>query len=172
MCIRDSGEKLGQLISAAVIGFIGGPAIGSFLFEFGGIPTPYYVLSALIAVVAIPTMNFIRSTPIAISESAGLHAVGPLLRKPGVRAAVATQIAVFFNIGVFDATVDEYLTDLGVSNAGVGVVILIVGSPLVVIPKFAGRYVDRSPRPADIMLLALLFFVPIVITLGLSLIHI
>ncbi len=163
----DSGEKLGMLISAAVAGFIGGPAIGSFLSEFGGIGTPYYVLSVLLALIAAPTMHWIRSTPVATSAVVGLSTARHLVKKPGVRAALFTQVAVFFNIGVFDATVDEYLTDLGVSNAGVGVVIVIVGSPLLFIPAIVGRFVDKSPRPADIMLLALFFFVPIVITLGL-----
>ena len=164
---NDSGEKLGVLISAAVAGFIGGPAIGALLSEFGGLATPFLVLSVFLALIAIPTMQWIRSAPIAVTESIGFGATRSLIKKPGVRAALAAQIAVFFNIGVFDATVDEYLTDLGVSNVGVSVVIAIVGAPLLFIPKFAGRYVDRSARPADIMLIALLLFVPIVITLGL-----
>lgn len=162
----DSGEKLGQLISAAVAGFIAGPVLGSQLAEFGGMATPYYVLAVLLALVAIPTMSWVASVPVAISESVDTGAMGSLLRLPGIRAAVAAQVAVFFNIGVFDATADEYLTNLGVSNAGVGLAIAIVGLPLLVIPRLVGRYVDKSPRPADVMIIALAFFVPIVVTIG------
>lgn len=163
----DSGEKIGQFISAAVAGFILGPIFGSVLSEFGGIATPFFVLAGLTAVVAFPTMAWLSSVPVARSEGASARAMLSMLTIPGVRAATAVQVAVFFNIGVFDATVDEYLTGLGVSNAGVGLVITIVGMPLVFVPRLVGRYVDKSPRPADIMLFALGLFVPIVITLGL-----
>ncbi len=163
----DSGEKIGQFISAAVAGFILGPIFGTVLSEFGGIPTPFFVLSALLALVALPTMAWLSAVPVAVSVGASAREMLPMLRIPGVRAAAAAQVAVFFNIGVFDATVDEYLTDLGVSNAGVGLIIGIIGLPLLIIPRLVGRYVDQSPRPADILLIALGFFVPIVITIGL-----
>ncbi len=163
----DSGEKIGGFISAAVAGFILGPALGAQLSEWGGIETPYLVVAALLAVVAIPTLRWLAATPIAVSDDANLLAMLPLLRSPGVRAAVLAQIAVFFNIGVFDATVDEYLTDLGVSNAQLGLVLIVVASPLLVMPRLTGRYVDTHPRPARIMLGALAGFVPIVLLLGL-----
>ena len=162
----DSGEKIGQFLSAAVAGFIAGPIFGSLLSEFGGIPTPYIAISVLLALVAYPTMRWLSTVPIAVSERAATGSMVSLLTVPGVRAAVVAQVAVFFNIGVFDATVDEYLTDLGVSNIGVGIVIAIVALPLLVIPRLAGKYVDRAPRPADIMLAALALFVPIVLTIG------
>ena len=161
-----SGEKIGQFISAAVAGFILGPIFGSVLSEFGGIPTPFFALSAMLALIAHPTMSWLKTVPVAVSNTADAGSMLSLLRLPGVRAAVATQLAIFFNIGVFDATVDEYLTDLGVSNAGVGLAIAIVGLPLVVIPRLAGRYVDNIPRPADLLLISLGLFVPIIITLG------
>ncbi len=164
---NDGGEKVGQFISAAVAGFIAGPIFGSFLSEFGGIPTPFFTISALLAIVLLPTMAYLSSVPVAIAEHAAPGSMLSLLRIPGIRASVAAQVAVFFNIGVFDATVDEYLTDLGVSNTGVGIAITIVGLPLLVIPRLAGRFVDQSSRPGDIMILALALFVPIVITIGL-----
>lgn len=163
----DSGEKVGMFISAAVAGFVAGPAIGSALSNFGGIPTPFFVLAGVLALVSVPTMMWLATVPISVAETASSGTMVGLLREPGVRAAVAAQVAVFFNIGVFDATVDEYLTDQGLSTNGVGVVILFVGMPLLFIPKFVGRYVDGIPRPAGIMLAALFLFVPIVITIGL-----
>ena len=162
----DSGEKIGGFISAAVLGFIAGPGIGAQLAEFGGITTPYLTITVILILLALPTMKWLSTVPIAVSESVSARAMLPLLKKPGVRAAMAAQVAVFFNIGVFDATVDEYLTDLGVSNSQVGLVLIVVASPLLIIPRIAGRYVDRVARPATIMLTALAFFVPIVLTLG------
>lgn len=163
----DSGEKVGMFISAAVAGFIAGPVVGSALSNFGGISTPFLVLAAVLAVVSVPTMIWLSTVPVAVSETASSGSMVGLLKEPGVRAAVATQVAVFFNIGVFDATVDEYLTDQGLDTNGVGIVILLVGLPLLFVPKLMGRHVDNIPRPADVMLRAFVLFVPIVLTLGL-----
>ncbi len=162
----DSGEKIGGFISAAVAGFILGPAVGAQLSEWGGIETPYVVIAVLLVVVAAPTLRWLTSVDIAVTSDATLAAMWPLLRSPGVRAAVAVQVAVFFNIGVFDSTVDEYLTSLGVSNSEVGLLLVIIASPLLVMPRLTGRYVDTHPRPAIIMLGALALFVPIVLLIG------
>jgi len=163
---EGSAEKIGGFVSAAVAGFVGGPALGAWLSEIGGIETPYLVISAVLTVLAIPTMRYLTSVPVAISEGTSVKAMLPLLRKPKVRAATATYVAVFFNIGVFDATVDEYLTDLGASNQQVGLILLVVGAPLLFIPRLAGRVVDTSPRTPQIMLMAMAIFVPIVLVLG------
>ena len=162
----DSGEQLGAFLSAAVAGFIAGPAIGAQLSNFGGIAVPYVVIAILLAIVAVPTVRWLAHVPIATTHDATLTEMLLLFRFPAVRAGVAVQIAVFFNIGVFDATVDEYLTDLGVSNTGVGLILLVIAFPLLFMPRIAGRYVDRLAHREWFMLVSLLLFVPIVLTLG------
>lgn len=164
----DSGaEKVGGFISAAVAGFIAGPGLGAQLSEFGGIETPYLLIAALLAVLMLPTLKWLRETPVAVSERIRTRDMLPLLGRPGVRAAVACHVAIFFNIGVFDSTVDEYLTDLGASNQQVALILLSVGAPLLFIPRLAGRFVDNAARPAMVMLIATLVFVPIISTLAL-----
>ncbi len=162
----DGGETIGGFISAAVAGFIAGPALGAQLSEWGGIETPYLVLAALLLIITVPTLRWLGSIEVATDEHTSISEMIPLLKEPGVRAAVAVQVGLFFNIGVFDATVDEYLTDLGVSNAQVGLILIIIASPLLVIPRLAGRFVDNAERPARLMLAGFALFVPIVLTLG------
>lgn len=163
----DSGEKIGALVSAAVLGFIAGPALGAQLANYGGIATPYYVLSAVLVVVAVPTMKWLTTVRVATSDGVRTREMLSLTRLPGMRAALAAQLAIFFNIGVFDATVDEYLTDLGLSNSGVGIAIAVVAFPLLFMPRLVGRYVDKASRPALVMLGGLFVFVPIVLMIGL-----
>ena len=163
----DSGEKIGALVSAAVLGFIAGPALGAQLAKYGGISTPYYVLSVVLVIVAFPTKKWIGTVSVATSDGVRTREMMSLTRLPGMRAALAAQLAIFFNIGIFDATVDEYLTDLGLSNSGVGVAIAIVAFPLLFMPRLVGRYVDHAPRPALVMLGGLFVFVPIVLMIGL-----
>lgn len=163
----DGGaEKIGGFVSAAVAGFIGGPSLGAWLGELGGIELPYLVISAILIVLAIPTLRYLVSVPIAVTERTTIRAMIPLFKSRQVRAATAAYVAVFFNIGVFDATVDEYLTDLGASNFLVGLVLLIVGAPLLFIPVLAGRAIDKSTRTAQLMLMSFAIFVPIILTLG------
>lgn len=162
----DSGERIGTLLSAAVAGFIAGPGIGAWLGEWGGIETPYLVIAGLIGLGSIPALLWLSQTPIATSESVKTRSMIPLLRRPKVQGALACQTAIFFNIGVFDSTVDEYLTDLGLSNVGVGWVLVVIGAPLVILPTFAGRYVDRHPQPIRVLLLGAAMYVPIVLAMG------
>ncbi len=162
----DSGRKIGTLLSAAVAGFIAGPGIGAWLADLGGIETPYVTISVLMALAALPTFLWLRSAPIATSERTRLASMLPLLRRPRVRLAVACQTAIFFNIGVFDATVDEYLTELGLGNVGVGWVLVVVGFPLIVLPPRAGRFVDRLEYPGKVLLVATALFVPIILTMS------
>ena len=164
---ETGAEKVGAFVSAAVAGFIAGPAIGAQLGELGGIETPYVVIAIVLGLLTAPTLVWLRSTPVAISESIRTRDALPLLRRPGVRAAVACYVAVFFNIGVFDATVDEYLTDLGASTTEVGLILVVIGLPLLIVPRLAGRYVDNAARPAMIMLGATMVFVPVISTIAL-----
>lgn len=160
-----SGEALGGLLSAAVAGFLFGPALGAALEGFGGRHVPFVALSVALLILFVPTMKWLRAAPIATS-TINSTAMLPLLRNPLIRAAAAAQAAVFFNIGVFDATVDKYLTDLGVSNWWVAVIVIVIGSPLLVIPTRSGRFVDQHPRPELVLLLAAAAFVPVVTTLS------
>lgn len=163
----DGGaEKLGGFVSAAVAGFIGGPALGAWLGEIGGIETPYLAISGALILLAVPTIRYLIRVPIAVSERTTVRAMLPLFKSSKVRAATAAYVAVFLNIGVFDATVDLYLTNLGASNAQVGLILIVVGAPLLFIPRLAGRAVDTSTRTVQFLLIAFALFVPIVLTIG------
>ncbi|MGI9607257.1 MAG: MFS transporter [Acidimicrobiales bacterium] len=164
--VEGSAQKLGVFVSAAVTGFIAGPALGAWLAEVGGIETPYILIAGLLAILAIPTIRWLASATIATSDVTS-GSMLPLLRRAPIRAAVAGNAALFFNIGVFDSTVDEYLTDLGASNADVGLILMVVGAPLLILPSIAGRFVDRSERPAWVLVAALVVFVPILATISL-----
>lgn len=164
--VENSGERIGALLSAAVAGFIAGPGIGAWLAEWGGIETPYLVIAVLLTVLALPVIVWLGSATIAMSDTVSLRSMLPLLRRPKARVALACQAAVFFNLGVFDSTVDEYLTGFGLDNIEVGFVLIIIGLPLIILPPWAGRLVDRSPRPVLFLLAATAAFVPIILSMG------
>ena len=164
--VDGSAEKLGGLISAAVAGFILGPSLGAWLGQYGGMLTPYLVLTGALLLCAGPSILWLRTAPIATSNSTTIRALLPLLRRPFIRAAVASHTAVYLNIGVFDSTVDELLTDLGASNGQVALILAFIASPLVVVPMFAGRLVDTHDRPARILIAGHMLFLPVLFALS------
>lgn len=164
---EDSGQKIGTLLSAAVAGFIAGPGIGAWLASLGGIETPYLVIAALLTIAAPSGLIWLNSTPIAISTGSSRASMFRLLRRPRVRLALACQTAVFFNLGVFDSTVDKYLTSLGLGNVEVGWVLVIIGFPLLVIPARAGKFVDGMEFPGRLLVACTAVFVPIIFGMAL-----
>lgn len=162
----DSGERIGALLSAAVAGFIAGPGVGAWLAEWGGIETPYLVIAVLIAVLSLPVVRWLGEANVAFSEGVTLRSMLPLLKRRRIRAALACQTAIFFNLGVFDSTADEYLTDFGLDNVEIGLVLVVIGLPLIVLPTWAGARIDRAREPLLILIGATALFVPVILTMG------
>ena len=157
------GKKLGTYMSVVVAGFIMGPPLGAALGRFG-FKAPFVALAAVVALLAVPTLQWISQADIATSL-ARFSDMKPLLKRPGVQAAVASQLLIFGNIGVFDSVVDKYLTDLGADNDTVALALLALGLPLILLPSWAGSIADRG-RPGRILVLALFFSVPAIASFG------
>lgn len=151
------GAKLGILLSVAVAGFIAGPLIGAAL-EPVGFEAPFILVSVVLLVIGVPATIAILRSDIAAAP-VNYSDLARLLARPKVQAAMMVQVIVFGFIGVFDATIDRFLTDLGASTNMVAVVIIFVGAPLLIFPRFAGNLAEAKGG-ATIMLPALIILVP------------
>ncbi len=151
------GAKLGILLSVSVAGFIVGPLIGA-LFEPLGFEAPFIAVSVALALVGVPaTFAVLRSE---IAEAQVNYAdLLTLLARPKVQAAMLIQVIVFGFIGVFDSSIDRFLTDLGASTSMVAVVIICVGAPMLILPRIAGNLAEARGGSA-VMLPALLVLIP------------
>ena len=109
------GAKLGILLSTAVAGFITGPLIGALL-EPLGFEAPFIFVSAGLMLAGVPATRTILRAEIAIAP-VDYSDLGRLLRRPRVQAAMVVQVIVFGFIGVFDAVIDRFLTDIGASTS-------------------------------------------------------
>ncbi|MCP5029891.1 MAG: MFS transporter [Actinomycetia bacterium] len=159
------GAKLGILLSTAVAGFIAGPVIGA-AFEPLGFEAPFLAVSLALAVFGIPATRAMLGTAIATAP-VDYSDLGRLLARPKVQAAMLIQVVVFGFIGVFDAVVDRFLTDLGASTGQVAMVILFVGAPMLILPRFAGNLAERVGG-ARVMLPALFGLIPAMAGYGLA----
>lgn len=159
------GAKLGVLLSTAVAGFIIGPVIGA-LFEPLGFRAPFLIVSAALILIGLPATRTILQTPIAATP-VDFSDLGRLLARPKVQAAMLIQVVVFGFIGVFDAIIDRFLTDLGASTGQVALAILVVGGPLLVFPRIAGNLAERLGG-TRVMLPALFGLIPAMLGYGLA----
>lgn len=159
------GAKLGVLLSFTVAGFVFGPLIGALL-EPLGFEAPFIVVSLVLLAVGVPATATILRAPIA-AASVDYGDLQSLVRSPRIQAAMAVQVIVFGFIGIFDATIDRYLTDLGATTTMVAVVIVCVGAPMLVLPRIAGELSERHGGGA-VMLPALFALVPAVLGYGVA----
>ncbi len=161
--IAGGGAKVGTLLSSAIAGFIIGTAIGGGLgtISFG---TPFFVIGAVTLVPGIVAARVIGQAEVATApvDYGDLRA---LLRRPRIQAALLTQLVVFGFIGIFDATVDRYLTDVGLSTTQVAVGLVVVGSPMLVLPTRAGALAERVGG-ARVVVPAVLAAIPVVFLFG------
>ncbi len=162
---RGGGAKLGILLSTAVAGFIIGPVIGA-VFEPLGFAAPFVAVSAALTFIGIPATYTILRAEIAAAP-VDYSDLGRLLKRPKVQAAMIVQVVVYGFIGVFDATIDRFLTDLGASTRDVAVTILFVGGPMLVLPRIAGNLAERRGG-AEVMLPALLVLIPAMVGYGVA----
>lgn len=159
------GAKLGMLLSTAVAGFIIGPLIGAAL-EPLGFEAPFLFVSVAVALIGVPAVRAILAAPIATTP-VDYSDLGRLLVRPKIQAAMIIQLIVFGFIGVFDVLIDRFLTDLGASTGMVAVAILVVGGPMLVLPRFAGTLAERLGG-TRVMLPALFGLLPAMLGYGLA----
>ena len=154
------GAKLGMLLSSAVAGFIIGPVIGA-VFEPLGFEVPFVLVSVVIAIFGSLATRVIMRAEIASSQ-VDYSVLGELIRRPRIQAALIVQTIVMGYVGVFDAIVDRYLTDLGAETSQVAMAILAVGFPMLILPRFAGNKAEALGG-TRVMLPTLLILVPVML---------
>lgn len=160
---EGAGAKLGTLLSTGVAGFLVGPPIGAILGRVS-FETPFWAIGVTLAVAGLPAVRAIARTEVATApvDYSDLRA---LMRRPRVQAAVLSQVALFGFIGVFDSTVDRYLTDLGATTDATAIALLVIGFPLLVLPTPAGSLAQRVGG-RRVLLPAFLAIIPAIALFG------
>lgn len=158
-----AGPKLGSFLSTGVAGFLIGPPIGAVLGRIS-FEAPFWALGVAIAIMGIPAVRRISGIEVATAP-VDYGDMRRLIRHPRVQAAVLCQIALFGFIGVFDATVDRYFTDLGASTDATAIALLVIGFPLLVLPTPAGTLAQRVGG-SRVLLPAFTAIVPAIVLFG------
>lgn len=160
---RDQvARRLGVLGAAELGGFVIGPMLGGLLVDPFGVRVPFLVngVAALVGL-ALLVPRQLPEPPRTDRHQFGFD----LLRRPQVRTGVLLSMAAFAPVGFYDAILDRYLTDLGATEAVVGLAFLLFGLPFALLAPRGGRLVDRiGAVPASVIAMALV--TPLVVTYG------
>ena len=155
--IEGGGRKVGTLLSSGVGGFIIGPGIGA-LFGSIAFELPFLVVGTAVLLVGLPSAIQIAKAPVDASP-VNYGDLGQLLKAKRVQAALLVQCVIFGFIGVFDSILDRFLTDLGSSTTAVALTLIVMGSPMLFLPRLAGGLAEKRGG-ATVVLPGLLLMMP------------
>jgi MFS family permease len=136
-----AGEQLGRLAAAELGGFTVGPVVGGVLVGPFGVRVPFLLFAGLAAVAFVLVAP--RPVPALVTRSDSARPSLALLRHRGVLVATLFALALFLPVGIYDSLWDRYLTDLGASNAFIGLTFALYSIPFVTLSTFGGRLADR-----------------------------
>jgi MFS family permease len=136
-----AGRRLGQLGSAAFVGFLLGSPLAALMASAWGLRAPF----AITALACAATLPGIIRLPASRGRTApsGTGLLRSLARRRAVRASAALVMAEYVSIGVFDSVWARYLTDLGAGPVFVGVSLAVFAAPLALFAPLGGRLADR-----------------------------
>ena len=157
--ISDDGvaARLGTLSGVELAGFVTGPVIGGFLVGPTGLKVPFLVAGAFAlggALLLAP--RSLPEPPVSTTHRLAFD----LLRLPRIRSGVLLAVALFLPVGIYDATLDRFLTDLGASNALVGLSFVAYGVPFALFATKGGGLADRH-GPLKVGVLAIAVVAPL-----------
>ncbi len=134
-------ERLGALGGIELAGFVTGPVIGGLLVGPFGLRVPFLVFacSALIATAIVSTQHL----PTLARAAGSQRLAFGLLRQRSVLVPILFLVALALPVGLYDSLWDRFLTDLGASDALVGVSLAVYAVPFVLLSRAGGRLADR-----------------------------
>ena len=162
--VAGSGRKLGRLLSVGVAGFILGPPLAAQLQPYG-FATVFVVFAIATGICTVPVAVWAWNVPLSTSPMTLRSSLG-LFRSPTLQGAGIGYALLLGSVGIFDATIDIYLDDLGASNRMIGFILLFIGMPLLLLPGWAGAFVERTD-PKKIMLVMMAVSVVTIMGYGL-----
>ena len=135
-----AGERIGRLSAFEMAGFVLGPVLASGLLVWGGLRAPFFGLVLLLLALA----------PIALraeipGSAVGSHGPGlsALLRRPSMQASLATGVAFYITVGVFEAIWAVFMADRGASQLFIALSMSLFTIPMIVIAPRAGALAQQ-----------------------------
>jgi MFS family permease len=134
------GHNLGRLAAADVSGFVCGPVIAAVAAQVAGLRAPFWILAVVMVVVLVLTARLdLSSGP--VTEERGV--LRDLLAVPALRSALATSVAFYLTVGMFEAVWAVLLHDRGAATWLIGVTLSLFSVPMIFLAPIGGRTAQR-----------------------------
>lgn len=160
---ENVSERLGALGGMELAGFVTGPVIGGILVGPLGLRWPFvlFSVSAMIALVIVSTQRLPRLTRSTATQRLSFG----LLRHRSVLVPTLFLISLALPVGLYDSLWDRFLTDLGASDAVVGLSLAAYAVPFILLSRFGGRLADRRGQIL-VAFTAIIFVAPLTALYG------
>lgn len=132
---EEVGRNMGRLSAYEMGGFLLGPIIASMLTAWLSMQLTFVVLTGLL--VGMVPLVLKEDIPGAVNpDLAGIHL--RLLSRPAMQSGLATGVAFYITVGVFEAIWAVFLSDLGASQMFIGLTMSFFVLPMIFIAPWAG----------------------------------
>ncbi|CEP02934.1 Major facilitator superfamily (MFS) profile domain-containing protein [Plasmodiophora brassicae] len=119
------GKMAGFLEVCGSIGFMFGPFLGGFLFEYGGFQLPFFVVGALTLTTVIPLMWLIPRRDKALRKRSQVT-VYQIMTTPGVALIFAASVVGMTVFSFLDLALQPELASQNVSPSSVGLLFVMI----------------------------------------------
>ena len=137
---EKTGENLGRLVTADIVGFIMGPILAAGLVAAGGLRTPFLVFG-IGMIFFLPVVWRLPRDKGALDTSKG--SALELLRIRRLQGALILMFGYFVLIGFFEAVLPVMFKDRGGGSTATGIAFTVLAIPMVLVSTRAGRTADR-----------------------------
>jgi MFS transporter, DHA1 family, solute carrier family 18 (vesicular amine transporter), member 1/2 len=139
---QERGRVMGLVMSVTNFAFMIGPTLGGWLYEAGGIRSPFLFVAALAVAGAIAFMWFDLPAPRAANETVPILTV---LRVPAVAACAAAVVAASATICMLEPVLPLHLSaTLGLGPARIGLLFGFGAVASTVLHPIYGRLINRA----------------------------
>jgi len=135
-----AGERIGRLSAFDMAGFVLGPVLASGLLAWGGLRAPFFGLVLLLLALAPIAL---RAEIPGSTTSRDQPSLRTLLRRPPMQASLATGVAFYITVGVFEAIWAIFLADRGGSQLFIALSMSLFTIPMIVVAPRAGALAQR-----------------------------
>src|SRR6266850_1868421 len=116
---HERGRVTGTVMMGTSCAIMIGPTIGGWLYEIGGMRTPFVAVAVLAAIV---TVLFLCYEVPERHASGDIVPIGLVLRVPAIAACTIVVIAISSTISMLEPVLSLHLNTLGVNPARIGLV--------------------------------------------------
>lgn len=142
---KSRQQAMGLALSGSFAGMLLGPAIGGFLYEFGGYVLPFLAVAGLVLLDGLARVFLLKDPPVA--ENSDRPSIMRLVRSPTfvLLAGVITLISVV--LSMLEPTLPLYLQeDLGVSAGLIGVLFTVMALTSAVVSPLSYVVAEKFGR--------------------------